>query len=111
MLVSEVLYQPVGILPGKATQTMLNVVALKEKHVSPQDIIEASDLSSHITVVLDTLLVLGKAVATPTFSLRLHPFRVGCTTGEEFGDFLFSFTRDKEIILLCDGRGSDVKKM
>ena len=108
MLVGKVLYQRVGILPGKATQAMLNVMALQEKHVGPQDIIEATDLSSHITVVLDTLLVLGKAVATPAFSLRLRPFRVRCTTAKEFGDFLFSLTRDEEIILLCDGKGSNV---
>lgn len=90
---------------------MLNVMTFKEKHVCPQHIIKAADLSSHVTVVLNTLFVLGKAVDTPTFSLRLRPFRVGCTTGEEFGDFLFSLTRDEEIILLWDGRGSDVMVM
>ena len=90
---------------------MFDVMALQEEHVRPKNIIKASDLSSYITVVLNTFLVLGQAVATPTFTLGLRPFWAGCTTGEEFGNILFSFTRDKEIVLLCDGRGSDVVMM
>ena len=93
------LHQPVGVLPGKATQTMFNVMTLKGEHVSPQNIIETTDLPSNITVVLNTLLVLGKAVGV-AFSLRLRPLSVGCTTGKEFGDFLLCLTRDEKIVLL-----------
>ena len=99
MLVCKVLYQPVGILPGKAAQTMLNVVTLQEEHVGPQNIVKTTDLPSNVTVVLNTLLVLGKAVGV-VFSLRLRPLRVGCTTGKEFGDFLLCLTRDEEVVLL-----------
>ena len=90
---------------------MLYVVTLEEKHVCPQHIIKPANLSSYITVVLNTLLVLGKAVATLTFSLGLRPFCVGYTTGEEFGDISLGLTGDKEIVLLCDGRESDVRMM